>query len=438
MVGYDRADLAAGRIDWRAMTPPEFMPQVENAVRDLATVAVSTVFEKDFIRKDGSRVPVLIGGAQLNQDPLRWVSFVVDLSAKKQAQAEIRRQAGLLDQAYDAIFAWEWGGGITYWNRGAELLYGFTADEAIGRVSHDLLQTDRQSSSDAFLRDLERDGYWEGELIHTHRTGRPVVVETRHVLIRDGERPYVLEVNRDITSRKEFEEERRAFIDTIAHDLKNPLGAVRVQAQLMQRRMWRPGAPDLEAIGRSLGSVLDSVERMDGLIGQMLDAAHLRDGQSLELRREPVDLVELARSACHAADRLAAFHTFRLEASVDSLVGVWDRSRLERVLGNLLDNAIKYSADGSDVTVEIARTSDDQGDWAVLRVSDCGVGIPADELPNVFERYRRGRNVVGKIAGAGIGLAGVRQIVEQHGGTVAVESTEGLGSTFIVRLPLAG
>ncbi|MCC6791485.1 MAG: PAS domain S-box protein [Thermomicrobiales bacterium] len=432
MVGYDRDDLVAGRIDWRAMTPDEFLPQVETAIRDIATSGVSATFEKAYVRKDGTLVPVLIGGTQLNADPLRWISFVVDLTTQKLAQREIKRQADLLDQAYDAIFAWELDGGITYWNRGAELLYGYRADEAMGRTTQQLLQTQYPGSRDLFLQSLLRDGYYEDELAQIHRDGRAIAVETRHVVVHDEDRTYVLEVNRDVTSRKEFEEERRAFIDTLAHDLKNPLGAISVQMQLLRRRLARPEPPTPETIDRGAESALRSVEQMTGLIGQMLDTAYLRDGQSLELKREPVDLVALASAARDASARQSPGHTIRLVASDPALVGDWDRSRLERVLGNLLDNAIKYSPDGQEIVVEIERV----GKWAVLRVRDHGLGIPADDQATIFERYRRARNVVGKFAGAGIGLAGVRQIVEQHGGAIAVESTEGEGSTFTVRLPL--
>jgi PAS domain S-box-containing protein len=433
MVGYDRDDLVAGRIDWRAMTPDEFIPQVDTAVHDIATIGVSSAFEKEFVRKDGSHVPVLIGGVQLNADPLRWISFVVDLTAQKQAQREIRRQADLLDQAYDAIFAWDLDGGITYWNRGAELLYGFSAVEAIGRVSHDLLQTHHPQSRDAYFQMLLRDGYYEDELTHIHRDGRAITVETRHVLVQDGERRYVLEVNRDVSSRKEIEDERRVFIDTLAHDLKNPLGAIKVQMQLLQRRLARPELPDAATIGRSAESVLRAVDQMTGLIAQMLDTAYLRDGQSLELQRGEVDLVALARVARDNSARQSTSHAVETETSLETLVGSWDQSRIERVLSNLLDNAIKYSPEGSKIIIELER---DEPEWAVLHVRDRGIGIPADELPNIFERYRRGRNVVGKFAGAGIGLAGVRQIVVQHGGSITVESTEGEGSTFSVRLPL--
>ncbi len=436
MVGCDREDLASGLIDWRAMTPDEFLPMVDTAVRDIAEVGVSAAFEKEFIRKDGSRVPVLIGAARLDSTPLRWVSFVVDLSSLKLAQGEIQRQANLLDQAYDAIFAWDWNGGITYWNRGAERLYGYTAEEAAGRRSHELLNVEYQTSVAEFRERLEREGMLEDELIHIHRDGRRLMVETRHVFVNDPGRPYVLEVNRDITSRHEFERERQTFVDTLAHDLRNPLGAAKAQAQLLMRRIERDTAIDQESVRRGLESVVGSVNRMNGLIGEMLDAGHLREGQPLELQIARVDLVALAAGITAGFDKLTPRHSLSLETSLRSLEGMWDRSRLERVLGNLLDNAVKYSPAGGTVVVSISSESTIDQVWALLSVSDQGLGIPADQVSHVFERFQRGRNVTGRITGAGIGLSGVKQIVEQHGGAITVESMEGKGSTFTIRLPV--
>ena len=104
------------------------------------------------------------------------------------------------------------------------------------------------------------------------------------------------------------------------------------------------------------------------------------------------------------------------------------------MIANLLSNAIKYSPDGGEVTLAVRR--DAAGDRAVLEVRDRGLGIPAADLPRVFERFRRGSNVVGRIPGTGIGLAGARQVVEQHGGAIAVDSVEGAGTTVTIQLPI--
>ena len=431
-VGYSRDDFERGAIDWREMTPPDWQPASEQAMHEIRTLGACTPFEKEYVRKDGTRVPVVVGAAAVDRLPLRWICFVLDLSEQKRAQQEIARQAGLLDQAYDATFTWDWGGGITYWNRGAQRLYGFSVEEATGRTSHELLRTEHQGSREAFLAELERHGSVEQTVVHYHRDGRRMIVETRHVLVRDTATPYVLEVNRDVTSRTEIEDERRAFIDTLTHDLKNPLGAIKVNAQLAERRVQAAGEIDRANLTRSIGNVLTSVARMEEMIGQLLDTAHLRDGQPLELKRAPCDLVEILHTAVENARQLTARRVITLDTDLVSLWGRWDRSRLERVFSNLLENAIKYSGDGSEIAVQLTSEAGD----AVVTVRDHGIGIPADDLDSIFDRYRRGRNVSSLTSGLGIGLFGVKHIVEQHDGTISVESTEGNGSTFTVRLPI--
>jgi signal transduction histidine kinase len=117
------------------------------------------------------------------------------------------------------------------------------------------------------------------------------------------------------------------------------------------------------------------------------------------------------------------------------LAGDWDSARLERVLDNLLANAIKYTPEGGVITVIIVRDDDETGSWAVLSVRDSGVGIPAADLSHIFERFQRAGNV-GRIGGSGIGLSVARHIVELHGGSISVDSMEGEGSIFTIRLPL--
>jgi signal transduction histidine kinase len=176
---------------------------------------------------------------------------------------------------------------------------------------------------------------------------------------------------------------------------------------------------------------------MAAQIEALLDVARLHAGRRLELKRRPTDLVALARAAAAEHQQTTEGHRICVEARETEVRGEWDAPRLERALGNLLSNAIKYSPEGGDITVSVGRERDGEvGDCAVLRVRDEGLGIPAASQPRVFDRFRRGDNV-GRIAGIGLGLAGVRAIVEQHGGTIAVESREGEGSTFTVRLPLA-
>ena len=121
--------------------------------------------------------------------------------------ASKHRQAALIDQSYDAVLIWDWNGAITFWNQGAERLYGFSRESAIGRVSQDLLQTNTSSGLPTLLRDLERNGRWEGELCHTSHDGQKLIIESRMVLVREEDGTFVLETNRDMTARKKAEAE---------------------------------------------------------------------------------------------------------------------------------------------------------------------------------------------------------------------------------------
>jgi PAS domain S-box-containing protein len=225
---------------------------------------------------------------------------------------------------------------------------------------------------------------------------------------------------------------RDDFLAAASHDLKNPLGAIRGNAQLLLRTLDRTGAVPPQRLTSALTSVIGSTDQMVGLINELLDVARLRLGEPLPLDRAPTDLVALVRRAVAAHQAATDQHRFDLRLEVPELVGEWDAARLERVVGNLVSNAIKYSPEGGAIVVGVRR----EGDRAVLTVSDQGVGIPAADLPRVFERFERARNVVGRIGGSGIGLAATKQIVEQHGGRISVESREDQGSTFTVRLPL--
>jgi signal transduction histidine kinase len=230
---------------------------------------------------------------------------------------------------------------------------------------------------------------------------------------------------------------RDAILTIVSHDLKNPLTAILGRAEVLQRQVAAGAATGGGAAQRSVEGITDAARRMAKMIDELLDVAQLRMGQPLALDRRPADLVALVQRVVAEHAQTSGAHRLRVEAAVPALVGEWDGARLERVLANLLANAIRYSPRGGEIRVSVARQEGATGACAVLTVRDQGVGIPAPDLPRVFERFHRGGNVAGRIPGTGVGLATVQHIVQQHGGTITVESTEGAGATFTVRLPLA-
>jgi signal transduction histidine kinase len=181
--------------------------------------------------------------------------------------------------------------------------------------------------------------------------------------------------------------------------------------------------------------VLGAVARMSGLIEHFLALAK---GQERPPERERVDLLVLARTKVRELSHLAGTHPVQLRVEGLDFNGQWDGAGLERVLENLLGNAVKYSPRGGPITVTLSEEDAGPQGWVRLRVEDRGIGIPAADLPHIFERFRRGKNVDPGMSGSGVGLASVKRMVDLHGGTFGVESQEGQGSAFTVRLPRTG
>lgn len=229
---------------------------------------------------------------------------------------------------------------------------------------------------------------------------------------------------------------RDEFLASVTHDLRTPLASIKGYAQLLQRRLARMQSPEAASFRDALRRIDATATKMNAQISELLDLARDLAGRPLALERQKIDLVPLVQAVVEEQRRNSARHAITFETEVPSLVGRWDAARLERVLANLLANALKYSPAGGTISVRLSREQDSTRCWAVVQVQDQGLGIPAVDLPYIFERFYRAQNVPAQVSGSGIGLASARQIVEHHGGTIAVQSEEGQGSTFTVRLPV--
>jgi signal transduction histidine kinase len=221
---------------------------------------------------------------------------------------------------------------------------------------------------------------------------------------------------------------------TTVHDLMSPLTYIKGTAQRMRRLEDGIVDPPMRSeLHTRLEAINSAANRMASALTALLQttvpqANDYANGQN-------TDVVDLLRRAVAEQQSLAGHHSVRLCVAPASLAASWDADRIERMLGNLIGNAIKYSAPGSTVKVSLGCEEDADGRWAVLRVSDQGVGIPSGDLPFVFEPFHRGRNV-GSITGTGLGLASVWQTVRMHNGRSWVNSEEGKGTCVTVRLPL--
>jgi signal transduction histidine kinase len=224
---------------------------------------------------------------------------------------------------------------------------------------------------------------------------------------------------------------RDEFLRAASHDLRTPLTVMLGHLELIRTEVEKGRPVDHTWLHRHVTSIGSAGSRMVDYLQEITDTAHLQMGEQLDLRLETVDVAALVRDVVGSMDagRPEGAAPVVVDAG-DDVVIQGDRLHLERVMQNVIGNAIKYSPAGTPVHVTVGR----HDQWAVISVSDSGVGIPHDELPHIFTPFYRASTAQG-IPGTGIGLSGSRMIVEQHGGQITVESTVGQGTTVVVRLP---
>jgi PAS domain S-box-containing protein len=370
---------------------------------------------------------------------LGWYGNDIDIHDRKCAEQALKRQANLLEQTHDAILVWELPGPIVYWNRGAEQLYGFSVEEAVGRVGHELLRTEHPMTVELFEVVLQRDGSWTGELIHTTRDGRRILVESRQVALTESDgRKLVLETNRDITGRKEADDAVRkaqaelahvARVTTlgemaasIAHEVDQPLSGVVINAKACLRFL-AASPPNLDEVRDGLTRITRDGRRASDVIGRIRSLAR-RTGiekEAVDINRVIRDVVALAEGE---ARRIRAQLRTDLSVNLPRVLG--DPVQLQQVVLNLIVNGLEAMHAVVDRPRQvIVATERDGADHVRVAVQDSGPGIDPQVTNRIFDAF-----YTTKPGGMGMGLSISRSIVEQHGGRLWVAPNDGPGTTF--------
>jgi signal transduction histidine kinase len=244
----------------------------------------------------------------------------------------------------------------------------------------------------------------------------------------------VVVVFRDIHALKDAARLKVEFVSVVSHELRSPMTPIRGFVQLVARDLEREGQHEQQV--RWLRTISSHVDRMTRLVDDLLDVSRLKSG-TLDIRPEPTDLVEVTEDVVSSRQASAPGRHVALAYRGGPLVGEWDQDRLHQIIDNLVGNAIKYSPEGSQVTVELANDSR-RGQVSIV-VRDQGPGIPAEDRERIFSAFFRTREATeGQIAGLGLGLYIVSELVAAHGGTISVGENPGGGSAFRVTLPLKG
>ncbi|HEY7781808.1 MAG TPA: PAS domain S-box protein [Ktedonobacterales bacterium] len=397
------------------------------------------------------------------------ITCLYDITDRKGAEEATAYLAAIVSSSADAIASKTLDGIITSWNASAERMFGYTAPEIIGQSVLRLIPPDRHVEEDGILARLRAGERVEHfQTVRMTKDGRLIDVSLTISPIRDrsGKIIGASKIVRDITDRVRLERERSELLGIVAHDLGNPLTAIKARVQILDRKLARGGTLDVVA----LHGLSDDIARMERLVRDLRDAESIEGGR-LVLSRGRFDLMSLARYEVETA-RTASGRAIALTAPEGPLDVEADQDRLGQVIANLLTNALKYSPADRRVVVTLGRAresasaydaewepeEDVRGDahrdtqgsgtertgaprrFARVSVSDEGPGIPPDALAHLFERFYRVPGIVareGERRGLGLGLYICRQLIERQGGRITVTSEVGRGSTFTFTLPLA-
>jgi PAS domain S-box-containing protein len=366
-----------------------------------------------------------------------------DITGRKHAEERLQAQARLLDLAHDAIIVCDANSHIRYWNRGAQTLYGWTAEEARGMESQALLKTVFPVSQQVIAEALSQVGHWEGTLTHTHRDGHQVVVESRQSLLRDsqGKVTRILEINRDVTDRLRAEVElRRAmgaaeaasrakseFLANMSHEIRTPMNGVLGMTELA---LDTPLSPEQR---QYLELAHASAESLLAVINDVLDFSKIEAGK-LDLDRAEFFLRECVDGTIKTLALRAHQKGLELACHIalavpDALIG--DPGRLRQILVNLVGNAIKFTEKG-EVIVDVRAESVTVDEVRLhVAVADTGIGIPPEKRQMIFEAFvQADASTTRTYGGSGLGLTISNRLVEMMGGRIWVESAVDRGSTF--------
>ena len=433
--------------------PPERISEEDMIVSKLKSGHRVEHFETERLHRDGQRVPVSLTISPMRDDTGNVVGaskIVRDITRQRRAEIERARLVAVIETSTDFIGICDLAGIPLFINRAGLALVGLDDIEQARAtpVREFFFPEDQSRVMERFFPSVLRDGHGEIEVrFRNFKTGAAHWMAYKVLALTDANgRPNSLAtVSQDISERKRLEENlRRAaddlsdadrrkneFLAVLAHELRNPLAPISNAVQVLRLGASNPGV-----INATVPMLERQVRQMVRLVDDLMDMSRISRGK-IELRKERVELAAVVGQAVEAtrATYQSMNHQLTLNLPAQPIYLQADPIRLAQVIGNLLNNACKFTDQGG----QIALSASADGDLLVLRVRDTGVGIDAQQMPNIFDMFTQADSSLERSRdGLGIGLTLVKTLVEMHGGSVqAYSEGSGHGSEFVIRLPVA-
>lgn len=445
MLGYSRQDLSDGKIKWDNLLTREYLDADSRALKEMIKSGSCAPYEKESLKKDGGRLPILIGATVLDRSPLRWASFILDITKRKQAEQLLRETKDYLEKLFNhanaPIIVWGPDKKIAQFNHAFEQLTGYWDSEVIGQNLDILFPPDSKKESLEKILQAAEGKNWKAVEIPILRKDRGIRTilwnsaniyndyydEKKKALIA------TLAQGQDITELKRVDRAKTEFISLAAHQLRTPLATIRLTAEMLLRGVAGDANPDIQ---KYLESISDDIRGMTEMIETFLNISRIEIG-TFPIEPKPANLIK------SVDDILEGIHpqisdkkiTLKKNYCSDSLIMNLDQRAMRVAIDNILSNAIKYTDEKGSISVSIAK----DGNEAIIKIADNGWGIPENQHHKIFEKMYRATNVQNtKAEGVGLGLYMVKSVLEQASGRIWFESKKGKGTTFYIGLPLEG
>jgi PAS domain S-box-containing protein len=440
LFGYPTAEAIGASID--IIVPPDRRHEDRDIVARVRRGEDVPHFETEGATKDGGTVQISVAISPIctpEGDVFGISRIARDLTHQRALERQAVRLAAIVDSSADAIVSKDLNGIVQTWNRAAERLFGYTADEIVGRSITLIIPPERRAEEDTMLTRIRAGLSVEHfETVRQRKDGSRVEISLAVSPIRmpAGEIIGASKIARDITAQRQLAREaadagrvKDEFLAMLSHELRTPLNAV-----LGYTRMLRSGHMSEDRQERAIDVIERNAHVLSQLVSDVLDVSAIVTGK-IQIKSSPCDLAAVMSAAVDVIRPSADTKGLTVHAQIpDDLPAVrCDADRLQQVFWNLLTNAVKFTPRGGRIDVRLEA----KGDRVDAIVRDTGIGISADALPLVFQRFWQGENAHRRAGGLGLGLALAHHFVELHGGMIDASSEgAGRGATFTVSLPI--